>query len=119
MLEHLSAGVVAHAAAWWVPLVVLGLAAFDGFFPPVPSESVVIGLAAIGASTGEPDLWLLGLAAAVGAFCGDNLTYTLGRHSPLRSFAARHPHVGRALDRGPCRRQRHPSRVRRRRRRAS
>jgi membrane protein DedA with SNARE-associated domain len=99
VLEHLSGVVEAHAAAWWVPLVVLGLAAFDGFFPPLPSESVVIGLAAIGASTGQPNLLLLGLAAAVGAFIGDNLTYVLGRHSPLRPFAARHPHVERALDR--------------------
>lgn len=99
MLEHLDQLALAHAGASWVVLVVLALAAVDAFFPPLPSESVVIALAAVSGSLGRPDLLLLGTCAAVGAWVGDNLTYTLGRHSPLRRWTARSPRLERAFAR--------------------
>ena len=99
MVEHLDQLVLAHAGASWVVLVVLALAALDAFLPPLPSESVVIALAAISASLGRPDLVLLGTCAGVGAWVGDNLTYTLGRHSPLRRWTARSARLERAFDR--------------------
>ncbi len=78
---------------------VLTLAALDAFIPPLPSESVVIGLSAIAADTGHPNRWALFACAAVGAFLGDNLTYTMGRHSPLRRWIAGHPRLEKAFSR--------------------
>jgi len=99
VLEHLGDLVLAHASAPWVVLVVLALAAFDALLPPLPSESVVIALAAVSASGGRPDLLVLGGCAAAGAWAGDNLTYALGRHSPLRRWTARSPRLDRAFRR--------------------
>nr|WP_246315951.1 VTT domain-containing protein [Kineococcus aurantiacus] len=65
----------------------------------MPSESIVIGLSAVAADTGHPDRWALFGCAAVGAFLGDNLTYALGRHSPLRRWVAGHPRLERAFSR--------------------
>ncbi|WP_260405996.1 DedA family protein [Microbacterium sp. G2-8] len=70
---------LALAASPWLFAIVFALAALDGLLPPVPSETVVVGAAALSASTGSPDWALLGIAAAAGAFTGDNLTYALGR----------------------------------------
>jgi len=66
------------ADAWWVHLVVYALATLDGFFPTVPSESVIVTLSSLWASSGQPSLILLGLAAWLGAWTGDNLGYLLG-----------------------------------------
>ena len=60
------------------------LVTFDALLPPVPSESVVITLAAFGAAHGSPHLAALGAVAAIGAFVGDNLIFTLARRSGLR-----------------------------------
>jgi membrane-associated protein len=51
----------------------------DGFFPPIPSESVVVALAAVGAATGLPNPWLVLVVAALGSFVGDNIAFLLGR----------------------------------------
>lgn len=62
----------------WIYLVLFALAAIDGFFPLVPSESSVI-TAGVFAATGEPSLPLVILAAALGAFAGDQASYGFGR----------------------------------------
>jgi membrane protein DedA with SNARE-associated domain len=62
---------------WVYPALVL-FATIDGFFPPIPSESVVIGLASLSVSHGEPNLALIALAGAVGAFTGDQIAYLIG-----------------------------------------
>ena len=74
----IEAWAVALAASPWIFLVVFVFAAVDGFFPPIPSESVVIALAALGLSAGSPNVWLLILAAALGAFTGDQIAYRIG-----------------------------------------
>jgi membrane protein DedA with SNARE-associated domain len=61
-------------------------AAIDGFFPPIPSESLVIALAAIAISGGEPNIWLLMLAAALGAFTGDQIAYQIGTKVKVRQL---------------------------------
>lgn len=82
---------------WVLPIIFL-LATIDGFFPPLPSESVVVALAAISASTGSPNLLLLGIVAALGAFCGDQIAYTLGRYTRLARIAdSTHPRVRRTV----------------------
>ena len=73
-----EAWAVALAASPWIFLVVFLFAAVDGFFPPIPSESVVIALAALGLSQGTPNVWLLVLVAALGAFTGDQIAFQIG-----------------------------------------
>ena len=65
------------------PLVYLGMylfAAIDGLFPPIPSESLAIAMAALSMSSGRPNLALIILSAAAGAFTGDQIAYTIGKH---------------------------------------
>ncbi|MEU9891739.1 DedA family protein [Sphaerisporangium sp. NPDC051011] len=64
----------------WVYLALFALAAVDGFFPAVPSETAVI-TAGVFAATGKPNLALVILVAALGAFAGDHISYLIGRHS--------------------------------------
>jgi len=66
------------ASAWAFPALFASTAA-DGFFPPVPGETVIIMLA-VGAETGQGvNLALVVLVAALGAWCGDQVAYALGR----------------------------------------
>ena len=62
----------------WVYLALFAFAAIDGFFPLVPSESLVIS-AGVFAAAGEPNLVGIVAAAAVGAFTGDHVSYAFGR----------------------------------------
>ena len=54
-------------------------ATIDGFFPPIPSESLAIALAALSVSSGHPNLALVILSAAAGAFTGDQIAYSIGK----------------------------------------
>lgn len=85
------------------PLVYVAMylfAVLDGLLPPIPSESLVIALAAVSSAAGHPSLWLVTLVAAAGAFTGDQLTYLLGRRIDLRgSRLLRGERAQRALDR--------------------
>ncbi|MFH5822109.1 DedA family protein [Georgenia sp. AZ-5] len=78
--------VLGLAGSPWILLAVVLLATIDGFFPPVPSESVVIAIAVLTVAGDGPSLWLLVLAAAVGAFCGDLIAYTIGTKVPIDSL---------------------------------
>ncbi|GAA3956242.1 VTT domain-containing protein [Actinomadura viridis] len=73
---------VLHAAVTspWFYVALLVVAVVDGFFPVVPSESMLI-TGGVYAATGEPELWLVIVVAAVGAFVGDHVSYLLGRGS--------------------------------------
>jgi membrane-associated protein len=63
----------------WTYGIIFGVAALDAFFPVVPSEATVI-TAAVLASQGEGlRLELIIPAAAIGAVCGDNVSYWVGR----------------------------------------
>lgn len=63
----------------WIYLALFTIAAVDAFFPVVPSETLVITAGVFAASTGAPNLILLILVAAFGAFVGDHISYTIGR----------------------------------------
>jgi membrane-associated protein len=65
-------------ASGWAYLIVLFIAFLDAFFPVVPSETVVI-TAGVVAAGGDLDLKLVIVAAAAGAFLGDNTSYLIGR----------------------------------------
>src|SRR5690625_3326100 len=89
---------IALAASPWVYIITYLLCLIDGFFPPVPSESVVIALAALSFSAGSPNLWLVGIVAAAGAFSGDQIAYFIGKKLDLpNSRLARTPRGGRMI----------------------
>ena len=78
-MQAINDFILAAAGQPWVLFIVLGCCFIDGFFPPIPSESVVVGLAAVAATADVPNPWLLAGIAALGAFTGDNTAYLIGR----------------------------------------
>jgi len=82
-VEQLDVWAQGLVATPWIYLVVFVFAVVDGFFPPIPSESLVIAVAALG-STGEPNLAAIGVVAASGAFVGDQITFQAGRFVKVR-----------------------------------
>ncbi|KQR54576.1 hypothetical protein ASF88_07345 [Leifsonia sp. Leaf336] len=92
--------IASAAASPWVYLIVFAVVLVDAFFPPVPSETVVIAAAAAAVATGNPNLPLLLACAAAGAVAGDNLTFAVGRTVGLERFRfERWPRLRAALDR--------------------
>jgi membrane-associated protein len=63
---------VSYLVAFLVP-------ALDAVVPVLPSETVVIALGVATAGSVDPRIGLLVGLAALGAFCGDNLCYFIGR----------------------------------------
>ncbi|MFI5695452.1 DedA family protein [Kribbella sp. NPDC051586] len=66
-------------SSWWIYLALWGFAALDGFFPAIPSETLVVTAGVFAASTGEPNLYAVIVVASIGAFIGDHVSYALGR----------------------------------------
>lgn len=66
------------AASPWSLVILVLFIIIDGVFPPVPSESIVIAMAALSAQGEGQSLALLVPAAALGAFGGDVLAYLIG-----------------------------------------
>ncbi len=62
----------------WSYGIIFGVAALDGFFPLVPSETTVIA-AGVLAANGDLRIELILPAAAVGAVVGDNVSFWVGR----------------------------------------
>ena len=106
-MDILNELIMQAIASPWLYLVLLAVTVIDGFFPPVPSETVLVAAAAVAASTGEGNLLLLGAIAAVGAAIGDNIAFWIGRRIGTERFswmrrprvAAAFAHAQRALDR--------------------
>jgi membrane protein DedA with SNARE-associated domain len=72
--------IVALAGSPWALVAVYVVAVIDGFFPPVPSETLVVATATVYAAAGE--WWVSAIIWAVGAFgavCGDCIAFSLGR----------------------------------------
>jgi membrane protein DedA with SNARE-associated domain len=70
-------------ASGWAYAILFLLAFLDAMVPVVPSETSVI-TAGVVASSGDLSVSLVVLAAAAGAFAGDNTTYLLGRRYGTR-----------------------------------
>jgi membrane protein DedA with SNARE-associated domain len=77
-ISAIEGWIPALAESLWVYPALMLFATIDGFFPPVPSESVVIALASLSVAHGEPNLALIMVAGALGAFTGDQIAYTIG-----------------------------------------
>lgn len=99
-------------ASPWIPVILFAVAVIDGFFPPIPSETVLVAAAAVAGAGGDVNMVLLCAAGALGAMVGDNIAYSIGRGigrgvGSGRFRWMRRPRVasafadaGRALDRG-------------------
>ena len=106
-MDILNELIMQAIASPWLYLVLFAVTVIDGFFPPVPSETVLVAAAAVAASTGEGNLLLLGAVAAIGAAIGDNIAFVIGRGLGTTRFAwMRRPRIAaafayaqRALDR--------------------
>jgi membrane protein DedA with SNARE-associated domain len=86
-------------ASPWLYLVLFAVAVIDGFFPPVPSETVLIAAAAVAASGGDVDVVLLAAVGGLGAVLGDNIAYRLGRAVGTERFRwMQRPRVVAAFD---------------------
>lgn len=90
----------AAASPWLLP-VMFAAAVIDGFFPPMPSETVLVAAAAVAAATGDvPTLVALCLVAALGAAIGDNIAYAIGRRVGTTRYGwMRRPRVAGAFAR--------------------
>ena len=78
MAEAITELVEGAMGSPWVYLALFAFAAIDGFFPVVPSESLVI-TAGVFAATGEPNVFAVIGVSALGAFAGDHISYLAGR----------------------------------------
>lgn len=76
--------VILHAADQpWILLALYVFCTIDGFFPPVPSESIVIAIATISVQGDAVPLWLVIPVAAAGAMTGDLIAFAIGRRIPI------------------------------------
>lgn len=82
----------------WLLLVILIFAATDSVVPAIPSETAVI-FGGVAAGQGDQLLVLVVLVAWLGAFVGDNLSYSIGRWGStwVRRKATTRPKLDRGL----------------------
>ena len=104
---QLESWILNFADAWWVHLVVYLFAAFDGFFPSVPSESTIVTLSSLWSTSRSPSIILIGLAAWLGAWTGDNIGYLIGNKIGWERFKFLREGRGRRAVDGPI----HPLRA--------
>jgi membrane protein DedA with SNARE-associated domain len=85
-MDFIYDAILTTVSSPWIYLITFAVAVIDGFFPPIPSETVLVGAAAIGVATGSPNALLLGVVAALGAAIGDNIAYAIGRSIGVTRF---------------------------------
>ena len=97
MFDQITPFVVDLASSPLVYLVLFVLCLVDGFFPPVPSETALVAVAAVAATSGQPVLAMVLGAAALGAIAGDSIAYAIGRRVGLKRLRnARRPRIAAA-----------------------
>lgn len=87
LMDEVNDVIVNAADSPWIYVILMALCIIDGFFPPVPSETVVVALGATAVAAGVPNLWLVIFVAAAGAVIGDNIAYGFGRALGTTRFA--------------------------------
>ncbi|WOF22883.1 DedA family protein [Microbacterium betulae] len=75
----LETSLVDAVASPWMYAVLLLVCVVDGFFPPMPSELVLIAAASITWATSPQTTVLVVVTATAGAWVGDNIAYAIGR----------------------------------------
>jgi membrane protein DedA with SNARE-associated domain len=78
MVEVFQSIVNAVSGSDWSYLIVFVIAMLDAFFPIVPSEATAIAAGVVASGTGGLRVELVILAAALGAFVGDNISFGIG-----------------------------------------
>lgn len=78
MIDAINSLIESVMGSPWALLAVFLVCVIDSFFPVVPSETTVIAGGTL-AAAGEQNLLFVILLAAVGAFIGDHVSYTIGR----------------------------------------
>jgi membrane protein DedA with SNARE-associated domain len=69
------------AGHWWYLALIFVIALLDAMIPVVPSETaVIIGGVAVATGVAPYSLWPVIVAGALGAFVGDNISFTVGHH---------------------------------------
>lgn len=68
----------------WILLILIGFCVIDGFFPPFPSETLIIALASLAQHGDAISPWWVWLAGSVGAFIGDVIAFHIGRAIPVQ-----------------------------------
>ena len=97
-MEFINEAILHAAGQWWIYPVLLVFCFIDGFVPILPSETLIVALGALSVTSGEPNMWLVMAAGALGAIAGDNTAYLLGRHIGVERFRwMRKPKVQKAL----------------------
>lgn len=77
--EFFNALVIEVASGWWTLIGLAGFVFVNGFFPPLPSDSLIITLGSVQDQPGTPWwLWVI-LVAGGAAVLGDFVAYNLGR----------------------------------------
>ncbi|WFR66158.1 DedA family protein [Curtobacterium flaccumfaciens] len=98
MFDQITPLVVELAASPLVYVVLAALCLVDGFFPPVPSESALVAIAAVAATSGQPVLAGVLVAAALGAIAGDSIAYWIGRRlGSARLARSKRPRIAAAF----------------------
>jgi membrane protein DedA with SNARE-associated domain len=98
VFDQITPLVVELAASPLVYVVLFALCLVDGFFPPVPSESALVAIAAIAATSGQPVLAVVLIAAALGAIAGDSIAYWIGRRIGFARLArSKRPRIAAAF----------------------
>ena len=100
IIQLINDWVLGASEAWWVLPVIFVLCLGDGFFPVLPSESLLVALASVWAgSVGAWPVIALALVGAVGAFIGDQIAYSIGKSVGTRRFRwMNRPKVRKAFD---------------------
>ncbi|GLI25848.1 membrane protein [Agromyces rhizosphaerae] len=84
----------------WLLPALFALVVGDAFLVVLPSETAVVALGALAASSGSPSLLLIVPVAAAGAVTGDLLCYLIGRRIGLDRWRwQREGRVGHAIER--------------------
>lgn len=78
--------ITALAASPWLLVALFALVVGDAFLVVLPSETLVVALGALAATTGEPAPALVIAVAAVGAVIGDGLCYLIGHRVGLERW---------------------------------
>jgi membrane protein DedA with SNARE-associated domain len=88
------------AASPWLLPALFALVVGDAFLVVLPSETLVVALGALAATTGHPNPLLVIPVAALGAVLGDLACYGIGRAGGLERWAwQRKPRIAAAIER--------------------
>lgn len=91
--------VLGASTAWWVLPVIFLFCVIDGFFPVLPSESLIVALAAVWVGWDAWHVVALALVGAAGALIGDQIAYRIGRSVGTSRFKWMHrPRIRKVFD---------------------